>query len=388
MTRRGPSRVIVASGPALVRRRIFARSASPVSWAALPETKVWREAEVLPASKVRSVSPTTSSNCDTGTPSASAAICVSTVVEPWPMSTAPFQKVSLPSRASVMRMVEGFDMPVLPMPYHMQPMPTPRRVRVLQCVEGGGVRVEFGPARAERVETLREAGAGVEALARIGGVAGAQCIDVAELEAVDAGFGGEVVVERLVRDGRLRNAEAAEGAGGRFVGENCARAVAHVGNFVGAGAVYGHAAGDGGAPGGVGAGVEVAVGFVGDEAALGVAGGAGFDLGGVALGGGGHRTRCARRRSAPAASDARRRPRASAARRRRACRRSRRRRRSGRCGRFRAAGRGRGRPRRDPSSAPACWRRPPCGRRRGRRSRLRARCRRARRRRSRMRLRR
>ena len=117
-----------ASGPALVRRRIFARSASPASCAALPDTNVWREADVLPASNVRSVSPTTSWNADTGSPSASAAIWVSTVVEPWPMSTAPFQKVSVPSRASVSRMVEGLERPVLPMPYHMQPMPTPRRV--------------------------------------------------------------------------------------------------------------------------------------------------------------------------------------------------------------------------------------------------------------------
>ena len=64
----------------------------PASRAALPETKVWREAEVLPASAVRSVSPTTMRNARGGRPSASAAICSSTVVEPWPMSTAPLKK--------------------------------------------------------------------------------------------------------------------------------------------------------------------------------------------------------------------------------------------------------------------------------------------------------
>jgi hypothetical protein len=55
----------------------------------MPETKVWREAEVLPASGVRSVSPETKANCAAGRPSASAAIWVMMVLEPWPMSTAP-----------------------------------------------------------------------------------------------------------------------------------------------------------------------------------------------------------------------------------------------------------------------------------------------------------
>ena len=44
------------------------------------------------------------------------------------MSTAPFQKVRAPSRESVRRMVEGLESAVLPMPYHMQPMPTPARM--------------------------------------------------------------------------------------------------------------------------------------------------------------------------------------------------------------------------------------------------------------------
>jgi hypothetical protein len=45
------------------------------------------------------------------------------------MSTAPLKKVSAPSRPSAMRMAEGFGKPVLPHPYHMQAMPTPRRRR-------------------------------------------------------------------------------------------------------------------------------------------------------------------------------------------------------------------------------------------------------------------
>ena len=50
-----------ASSPALATRRIAARSAFAASCAALPVTKVWREAEVLPQSGVRSVSAETRS---------------------------------------------------------------------------------------------------------------------------------------------------------------------------------------------------------------------------------------------------------------------------------------------------------------------------------------
>ena len=108
-------------------------------------------------------------------------------------------------------------------------------------------------------------------------------------QAVEAGFLGEVVHQAFVRDGRLRHAEAAEGAGGRVVGVNGARAVQHIGHAIGAGAVHGHAARHRRAPGGVGAGVEIAVHGIGEETALGIAGGARGDFGGVALGGGSHR---------------------------------------------------------------------------------------------------
>jgi len=65
------------------------RSSSAASRVALPDTNVWREAEVLPASGVRSVSPATCEMASSSTPSAWAAIWASTVLEPWPMSTAP-----------------------------------------------------------------------------------------------------------------------------------------------------------------------------------------------------------------------------------------------------------------------------------------------------------
>ena len=80
---------MVALSPALASRRIAARRLAPARSAALPETKVWREAEVLPASSVQSVSPITWAMLAAATPSASAAIWARMVVEPWPMSTAP-----------------------------------------------------------------------------------------------------------------------------------------------------------------------------------------------------------------------------------------------------------------------------------------------------------
>ena len=45
---------------------------------------------------------------------------------PWPISTAPLQIVTRPSRSSVRRISLGFGNAVLPQPYHMQAMPTPR----------------------------------------------------------------------------------------------------------------------------------------------------------------------------------------------------------------------------------------------------------------------
>jgi hypothetical protein len=94
---------------------------------ALPDTNVWRLAEDLPASAVRSVSPLTRRIDPDGTPSASAAIWTITVEAPWPMSTAPEYSVSTASRSRPSSIVEGFVIDVLPMPYHMAPIPTPRR---------------------------------------------------------------------------------------------------------------------------------------------------------------------------------------------------------------------------------------------------------------------
>jgi hypothetical protein len=86
----GPSIVKVPLSPALASRRMARRSSSAARWVARPETNVCREADVLPASRVRAVSPVTSVTRPSATPSVSAQICASTVFDPWPMSTAPW----------------------------------------------------------------------------------------------------------------------------------------------------------------------------------------------------------------------------------------------------------------------------------------------------------
>ena len=153
------------------------------------------------------------------TPSASAAIWTMIVLLPWPISTAPLRAGSgRPRRSRPMTMSDGLDMLVLPMPYHMQAMPTPWRM-------GWSVRLRAAAsarmARQRGRSASRQAakgGAEAEDLAGGGGVAGAQGVAMAELEGVEAGLFGEHVHQRLGGQGGLRHAEAAEGAGGRVVG--------------------------------------------------------------------------------------------------------------------------------------------------------------------------
>ena len=113
------------SGPAI---SIMRSRSTAASFVALPDTNVWRDAEVLPASAVRSVSPATRSMAVTGVSSASAAIWVRIVFEPCPMSWAPLNRTYDPSGRRPIRMVDGFVSDVLPMPYHIAPMPMPRRI--------------------------------------------------------------------------------------------------------------------------------------------------------------------------------------------------------------------------------------------------------------------
>ena len=92
-----------------------------------------------------------------------------------------------------------------------------------------------------------------------------------ELQPVDAELVGQLVHHRLVRDGRLRHAEAAEGAGRRAVGEEGLAPGPHIGHGIGPHRMHRHAIGDGRPPGGIGAGIEVAVTSQATQLAVGVA---------------------------------------------------------------------------------------------------------------------
>jgi hypothetical protein len=121
--------------------------------------------------------------------------------------------------------------------------------------------------RSQGLEALGEAGAG-ERLAGRSRIAGTQRVAMAELQPVDAEPVGELVHQRLVGDGGLRHAEAAEGAGRRLVGVDRRAPGAHVGNGVGAHCMDRHAVGDGRSPRGIGAGVEVAGHVAGEQLAI------------------------------------------------------------------------------------------------------------------------
>ena len=72
--------------------------------------------------------------------------------------------------------------------------------------------------RLQRLQAVGDADALFEALAGDRFVAVPKRVLQAEGEPIHAEFPGELVVERLLHDRRLRHAEAAEGAGDRPVG--------------------------------------------------------------------------------------------------------------------------------------------------------------------------
>ena len=190
--------------------------------AALPETKVWREAEVLPASAVRSVSPATRSNCvdrqaeriggDLGHDRVAALADIDRAVV----------------EASACRPAASAD-------------PHGRRVGHARCCRcrttcrrcrrraaaappaalNAASRPRAAPASAAAAPRgMRPARRCSSIWPRRRRVAGAQRVAMAELQPVDRRAVGQLVHQRLVRDRGLRHAEAAEGAGGRVVGED------------------------------------------------------------------------------------------------------------------------------------------------------------------------
>ena len=169
-------------------------------------------------------------------------------------------------------MSEGLGSDVLPMPYHMAATPTPRRIGPpsARLVVRRGRRAHRRPAAAQRLEAGGQAGARGQLLGCRGQRADPQRVAQAELERIDAELAGEVVHQRLVGDRRLGHAEAAERARRRAVGVDRAAGAQDRADRVRTHRMDRDAVGDGRAPRGVGAGVEVGVDGGGGEASVGV----------------------------------------------------------------------------------------------------------------------
>ena len=94
-------------------------------------------------------------------------------------------------------MVEGLGSAVLPQPYQQQAMPTPRR-GAASGVGRGGLGEGALPVRARAPSRHSAMPTACERLAGGGGVAVAEGVQQAELQAVDAGGVGEAVDQRSV----------------------------------------------------------------------------------------------------------------------------------------------------------------------------------------------
>ena len=117
------------------------------------------------------------------------------------------------------------------------------------------------------------------------GVDVGQGVANAEFERIDADLFGQHVEHLFLGDHRLRHAEAAEGAGGHAIGEHRPAQRAVMRHDIGTRGMDRHAVGDRRSPGGIGAGVEVALEVHGDEIAVASGRHARAHAGGMALGG-------------------------------------------------------------------------------------------------------
>ena len=215
MTIAGRRAASAAFSETLAKRRIFSRKARPAFSAALPVTKVWREAEVLPASgrdrRVGALQPE----------------CVQRQAE----------RVGADLGDDGVRALADIDGALVQddVAVGRDADPDGRRIGQrgvaaaipaggdadaalavsLACVEGSGIGERARPMRPQRLEALGDADARLQPLAgdRFGAVP--KAVLQAEVEPVDAELAGQLVVERLLHDRRLRHAEAAEGAGDR-----------------------------------------------------------------------------------------------------------------------------------------------------------------------------
>ncbi len=140
-----------------------------------------------------------------------------TVFEPCPMSTAPWCSTSGPSARSPTRIVEGFGSAVLPQPYQHEATPTPRRGRL---AASASARRQCGRSASRQAPIPTPRSTWPVAVASPSRSAfrmrnSSRSIPALRRQPVD---------QRLLRDRRLRHAEAAERAGDRPVGVNRAGA--------------------------------------------------------------------------------------------------------------------------------------------------------------------
>ncbi len=103
----------------------------------------------------------------------------------------------------------------------------------MRCViECGCFLARLLPARTQRLETRANADASADDLSGDGRTFVVQRVQAAEFELIHADFVGERIIELFLRDGPLRNAKAAERAGGKQIRMNRARDCAEVRDFV------------------------------------------------------------------------------------------------------------------------------------------------------------
>ena len=247
-----------------------ARRSSPASRAALPETNVWREAEVLPASAVQIRVADDEVKCRGRQRPARRRRSASA----W--CSSPGRCRPRRCRASARRRAAS---PIA----HRRGIGHARccrcRTTCRRCRRRGACAVGRAALNAPRRAQCAASQSGLSASRHCGRprrtsstwpVAVASPRPSAFRRRISSGrcrAVREIVHQRLVGDRRLRHAEAAEGAGRRGVGVDRAGARQDVRHAVGSARVDRHAVGDGRPPGGVGAGVEVAVEVEGEQAA-------------------------------------------------------------------------------------------------------------------------
>ena len=183
-------------------------------------------------------------------------------------------------------MVEGLGREVLPHPYHIPATPTPRRIGpsalALNC---GSLGARSFPSRPQRFETGANAHSLAEHLAGDGGSLIVQRIQDAKFQPVHLQPVSEIVVKLLLRDRRLRHAEAAESAGWHQMRVHRASQRTIVRNVVWSRGVYRHARRNRRPPRGIGAGIEIGGEIHRGQLAFSSRARAQVNAGGMALGG-------------------------------------------------------------------------------------------------------